>query len=202
MKNFKKVSNYSFAGLLAVGVFLLSFFAYREKISADTIVPGYATAHVNIHVTVPIVEDVPFKVTFLPQTKSPNYYFKDRNFSLTGSGLNTIEWYIRKIPSGTYKVVVESNGQELSGSQYVVNLVNDKVNDTTSFDLNLGEPTPSPVADTSASAGAADSGYTQDQIIVPGQTVSPTPTPQAADSIPPDPVDSQTTSDQNYSPSF
>ena len=181
MKNFKKVSNYSIAGLLAVGVILLSFFAYREKILADTIVPGYATAHVNIHVTVPTVEAIPFKVTFLPQTNSPRYYFKERSFMLA-SGLNTIEWYIRKIPSGSYQVKVESNGQEITGSPFAVDLVNDKVNETTSFELNLGAPADD-TTDTQADQNLPDTSGT-DQTVAP--TTDTTVAPEAADSIPAD----------------
>jgi len=144
-KNLRKISNYSIAGLLMVGVIFMSFFAYKAKVQADTILPGYATAHLNIHVTVPTIQSVPFKVTFLPTSSSRVYYFKERTFALSGAGLNTIEWYIRKIPSGTYKVVIESNGKELSGSSVEISLVNDKVNDAGSFDLYLGEPIPSPI---------------------------------------------------------
>ena len=180
MKNFKKVSNYSIAGLLAVGVILLSFFAYREKILADTIVPGYATAHVYIHVVVPTVEAVPFKVTFLPQTSSPRYYYKERSFMLA-SGMNTIEWYIRKIPSGSYQVKVESNGKEITGSPFAADLVNDKVNETTSFELNIGEPTPSPVPSVASDPNQADPGY--DSLDSGGASGDETISPEPADSI-------------------
>jgi hypothetical protein len=140
MKNLRRISNYSIAGLLAAGVMILSFFAYEAKISADTIVPGYATAHVGLNVTVPDARAVPFTVKFTPTNGSATYYFKTRPFEFTTAGLNTVEWYIRKIPSGSYKVTVSSSDQELNGSPVEVGLENDKVNETSEFELNLGEP--------------------------------------------------------------
>ena len=140
MKNLRKLSNYTIAGFLAVGVLVLSFFAYQAKIQADTIVPGYATAHVGLNVTVPDARAVPFTVKFTPTNGSKTYYFKSREFTFTVAGLNTVEWYIRKIPAGTYKVSVDSSNNELDGSPVQATLVSDQVNQTSEFQLNLGDP--------------------------------------------------------------
>jgi len=219
VKNFRKLSNYSMAGLLAAGVILLSFFAYQQKILADTIVPGYATAHLNIQVTVPTVKAVPFKATFLPQTNSKIYYFKERIFTLSGEGLNTIEWYIRKIPEGKYTLILESNEEQLFGSPYSVELINDRVVDTTSFELNLGQsvvvnvslpsstPVPNPSTISSGSGDQSllpDPNYNQDEDIISGKNSTPggslTPDPQAeipSDDSPPIPGGAD-----EYIPSF
>lgn len=175
MKNIKKISNLSVAGLIAVSVMLLGLFAYRQQIQADTIIPGYATAHLNIHVMVPEIQDVPFKATFLPLSNNPQglYYFKERSFTMAGAGLNTIEWYIRKLPAGSYKLVFESNGKELTGSPYEVVLTSDKVNDTTSFDLFIGEPVPSPIPETKQDqATLPDANYEQEESLVPVESVT------------------------------
>jgi hypothetical protein len=187
IRNIKKISNYSIAGLLAVGVMILSLFAYREKIQADTVVPGYATAHLNIHVTVPTITSVPFKATFLPQTASKNYYFKERTFELSAAGLNTIEWYIRKIPAGNYKVILESNGQQLTNSPFIVTLLNDKVNDTTSFELNLGSPPSSEIAPQEnntekPNVNLPDPGYDQEQS-PPDQLSADSPLPEETGTV-------------------
>ncbi len=140
MKNIRKVSNLSIAGILAVGVLLLGFFAYREKIQADTVLPGYATAHIGLNVTVPDARSVPFAVKFTPTNGGPTYYFKNRSFTFDIPGLNTVEWYIRKIPQGEYRVTLFSEDTELLGSPVDALLITDQVNDIAEFDLNLGEP--------------------------------------------------------------
>lgn len=142
MKNIRKISNYSIAGLLAVGVLSLGIFAYRAKVQADTILPGYATAHVGLDITVPQTGTLPFTAKFLPIDGGKKYYFKSRDFTFEVAGLNTIEWYIRKIPEGNYKVVVTSLDAELAGSPIEIFLQNDQVNDTYDFGLNLGSPAP------------------------------------------------------------
>jgi hypothetical protein len=140
MKNLRRISNYSIAGLLAMGVLALSFFAYKTKVSADTIVPGYATAHVGLNVTVPDSRAVPFTVKFTPMNGSSTYYFKTRPFEFQTAGLNTVEWYIRKIPAGQYRVTLDSSNQELKGSPVEVTFESDKVNETSEFELDLGSP--------------------------------------------------------------
>jgi hypothetical protein len=195
MKNIKKISNFSVAGLIAVSVMLLGLFAYRQQIQADTIVPGYATAHLNIHVMVPGIQDIPFKATFLPLSNNPQglFYFKERPFTMAGAGLNTIEWYIRKLPAGTYKVVLESNGKELTGSPYEVVLTSDKVNDTTSFELFIGEPIPSPVPETKQDQAALpDPNYDEQESVVPTESVTNQETLPDEEY---EATDSQTTSD-------
>jgi len=214
MSNFRKVSNYTIAGLLAVGVLLLSFFAYRAKIQADTIVPGYATAHLNIQVTVPTIQAVPFRVTFTPlAANAKRYYFKERSFDLSAAGLNTIEWYIRKIPAGSYKLTLTSNQQELTGSPYEVSLENDVVGDTASFTLNLGEPasssilapaitptpTPASASTTPADQNLPDPGYDQDQT-TGDETALPTTSSTASNDSPPVPGASSTASGDTYGP--
>ena len=165
MKNLRKVSNYTIAALLGLGVLTLSFFAYQTKIQADTIVPGYATAHVGLNVTVPDARAVPFMVKFTPTNGSKTYYFKSRAFSFSVAGLNTVEWYIRKIPAGTYKVTVDSSDNELSGSPVEVTLTSDVVNQTSEFELNLGEP--------------VDQSVEQTETPAPEQTTTATETPVA-----------------------
>jgi len=193
MKNIRKISNYSIAGILAIGVLSLGFFAYRAKVQADTILPGYATAHVGLDITVPQAGTLPFTAKFLPLDGGKKYYFKSRDFTFEVAGLNTIEWYIRKIPEGNYKVVVTSLDAELSGSPIEIFLQNDQVNDTYDFSLNLGEPapaqmpvptpTPTPMPDEPIPAGENpfDS--------LPEQTPAPTQSPASTnkDNLPPVP---------------
>ncbi len=171
MKNIKKISNLSIAGLLAIGVLALGYFAYQSKIQADTILPGYATAHVGLNVTVPDARSIPFAIRFTPVNGGANYYFKNRSFTFETAGLNTVEWYIRKIPQGQYRVTLYSANNELSGSPVEVNFINDQVNETAEFELNLGEPSTEP----GNSADSYTTPVAEESIVYESPTTTQTP---------------------------
>jgi len=142
----RKIFNSIVGGALALGVIGIGFAAYQQKAQADTIVPGYATAHLHFNLTVPVVQNIQIKATFTqPNTKK--FYFKERDFQMTADGLNTVEWYIRKIPAGEYTLTLTSPQGLLQETSQQVTLENDKVADIGSFDLNLGMPiaTPEPI---------------------------------------------------------
>lgn len=175
----KKVTNLVVAGALILGVFGIGVVAYRQKAQADTIVAGYATAHIHFNITVPVIQPITVKATFTPKSDK-NFYFKERSFDLTAAGLNTVEWYIRKIPGGTYTLTLASPQGTISGAPKEVSLKNDEAADVGSFDLNLGSPpkteTPQPTetleststTTTSANATASTSQTaTSDQIPFP-----------------------------------
>jgi hypothetical protein len=145
----KKVTNYIISGVLVLGVLGIGAVAYQQRAQADTVVAGYGTAHLHFNVTVPVVQTVSVKATFTPRT-GKNFYFKERSFDINSTGLNTVEWYIRKIPGGTYTMTVTSPQGTLQDAPQEVTLKNDSVSDVGSFDLNLGSPpatqTPAPSA--------------------------------------------------------
>lgn len=148
MKLNRKTTNALIAGFLAFVVMSVGFFAYQQKASADTILPGFATAHIALRVTIPTAQAIKFKVVFNPTNGTKRYYFKERTFNFDTPGLNSVEWYIRKIPEGTFSVIVTSDSTALSPSPVSVPLVIDKVTETAKFELNLGmPPTPTPEAE-------------------------------------------------------
>lgn len=145
MTNTKKIANISVAAVLALGVMTLGAIAYQQKIQADTILPGYATSHLNMHITVPTAQTVRIKAVYTPTNGSKRFYYKERDFDLGSPGLNTIDWYIRKIPGGDYNVTVTSLSGQFSPSYAATTLQTDQLNDTGKFDLFLGDPpTPTP----------------------------------------------------------
>jgi len=136
----KRVANVTVAALLAIGVLGIGALAYQQKIQADTIVPGYSTAHFSLQITVPAVQSVPVKAVFTPVGGGKKYFFKERSFSFSTPGLNTVDWYIRKIPAGAYDLTIDSNLGNFDVSGAEVTLANDKVNDVGKFVLDLGSP--------------------------------------------------------------
>lgn len=155
----KKIVNYLVVGVLTLGVFGIGITAYYQQVQADTIVPGYATAHLHFNVTVPVSQNIKIKATFTPQS-GKNFYFKEREFEISNAGLNTIEWYIRKIPAGTYKLTVISPQGSFQSDVSQVNLETDKVNETGDFSLDLGSPA---VAEPSSAAQTAVTTTPQEQ---------------------------------------
>jgi hypothetical protein len=143
MTNPKKLTNIAVASVLALGVIAIGAIAYQQKIQADVIVPGFATAHSSLKITIPTAETVRVKETFVPTNGSKKYYFKERDFTFQAAGLNTIEWYIRKIPAGNYNVTIKSDAGEFDPATTQVTLISDQSNDVGSFGLNLGTPIPS-----------------------------------------------------------
>jgi len=142
MTNPKKLTNVAVASVLALGVIAIGAIAYQQKIQADIIVPGFATAHSSLKVTIPTAGTIRVKETFVPTNGSKRYYFKERDFTFQTAGLNTIEWYIRKIPAGNYNVTIKSDAGEFIPSTAQVTLLSDQSNDIGSFGLNLGTPIP------------------------------------------------------------
>lgn len=140
MKLNQRVINSTIAATLGLAVVSLGFFAYKQKVQADTILPGFSTAHLSIHVTVPQATSINISAKFMPTNGSGRYYFKDRSFDLPAGGLNTIDWYIRKIPGQQYNLTVTSNGKALTNSPAVVMMSNDQLVNTGGFDLFIGQP--------------------------------------------------------------
>jgi len=130
------------AGFLTLGVIGVSALALRNQVQADTLVAGYATAHVHLEVMVCNTPQLPLKTTFTPES-GKKFYFKERTFDLS-PGLNTIEWYIRKIPGTKVKAqLTSSQGIVAPESQDVV-LESDKVSETIKYSIFICEPTPTP----------------------------------------------------------
>lgn len=155
----KKVINIAIIAVLALGVVGIGITAYRQRVQADTIVAGYATAHFHFNITVPLAQKIKVKATFTPP-QGQNFYFKEREFDITNAGLNTVEWYLRKIPGGDYSLNLTSPQGDLQTGANQVKLEIDRVNDMGDFSLNLGQPkiesqnivtlTPSPVTSSEA----------------------------------------------------
>ena len=154
MTNPKKLTNIAVAGVLALGVIAIGTIAYQQKIKADMIVPGFATAHSSLKITIPTSKTIRVKETFVPTNGSKKYYFKERDFTFQTAGLNTIEWYIRKIPEGTYNLTIKSDAGDFTPTSTQVTLISDQTNDVGSFGLDLGTPVPSatPTAETTLAA--------------------------------------------------
>lgn len=155
MTNPKRLTNIAVAGVLALGVITIGAIAYQQKIQADVIVPGFATAHSSLQITIPTTKTIRVKETFVPTDGSKRYYFKERDFTFQAAGLNTIEWYIRKIPAGSYNITIKSDSGELVPATAQATLLADQSNDVGSFGLNLGTPTPSATATPAATLAPA-----------------------------------------------
>ena len=135
----KRITHYTVAIVLVLGVLGIGIAAYRQQALADTVVAGFSTAHLHFNVTVPVPQTITIKATFTPPT-GKTFYFKERNFEITSGGLNTVEWYIRKIPGQNYNLTLTSPQGALQGTAQTVTLQNDSVVEVGSFDLNLGSP--------------------------------------------------------------
>lgn len=114
-----------------------------SRVSADKVLPGYATAHFHLQITVPEMKTVPVKAVFTP-TQGSKFYFKDRDFSFTVAGINTVDWFIRKIPEGEYTVAISSPSGAFEPSTMSITLLANRVNDLGGPSLNLGMPIPAP----------------------------------------------------------
>jgi len=145
MKSPRRKINILIACLLAVGIVGIGF-AVNRQIQADRILPGYATAHLHFEIIVPASLTVKAKAIFTPE-QGKRYYFKEREFTFTTPGLNTVEWYIRKIPRGQYKATVTSDQGSFAPSLRMIYLEENAINDIDLFSLDLGSPpTPTPTA--------------------------------------------------------
>jgi len=165
MKRAQKYANIIIAAVIVLGVGLV--FGLTRLVGADTVLPGYATAHLHLEVTVCEKSNVNVRAEFRPPT-GKRYYFKDRYFEVQ-SGLNTIEWYVRKIPGGSYRAIVTSNDGFFSPSEYDVDLTTDVANDSGRYSLVICTPQPA------AATPAADEPEGE---IIP-ETTSPEPTTSA-----------------------
>lgn len=137
--NKKKISNIVLSAVLALAVIGVGYSAYRQKIQADTIVPGYATLHLGLKITLPEANSIRIKAVALPENGGQRYYFKERDFTFSNSGVNNVEWYIRKIPAGNYKIMVTSSSGAFSPENQSTYLISDTVNERLRFELYLGE---------------------------------------------------------------
>ena len=136
----RKITNIIVGSLLGLGLVGIGVAAYQQ-VSADNVVPGYATARLHFNVTVPLPQKIKIKAAFTPPS-GKNFYFKEREFDIKAEGLNTVDWYIRKIPGGTYSLTLDSPQGVLQSSPSKVTLNSDKVADAGKFSLNLGSPLP------------------------------------------------------------
>jgi hypothetical protein len=173
--NKKKIANIALSAVLALAVVGIGYSAYRQKIQADTVVPGYATLHLGLKITLPETESIRIKAVALPEDGSSRYYFKERDFTFTNSGVNNVEWYIRKIPAGSYKVMITSSSGSLTPESQNTYLISDQVNERLKYELYLGEPreVSSPVATESEEVEGTTS-----------VTASPTPTSTPTSTLP------------------
>lgn len=185
----RKTTQVIVASLLGLGVIGISVFAIQSQAQADTILPGYATAHLHLEISVCDNSLIPVKATFTPNT-GKKYYFKNRSFDLS-SGLNTIEWYVRKIPGGTYKVNFTSDQGVIAPLTQSVNLQSDTVSDPIKYSLLICEPTPVPVVPTSTEiiATPIPTAASTNSVLSPGGSTGPAnpTTTQTAVAAPPVP---------------
>ncbi|MDH4359038.1 MAG: hypothetical protein OEV37_03865 [Candidatus Berkelbacteria bacterium] len=138
MKRPQKYVNIIVAATIVLGVGLV--LGLTRLVGADTVVAGYATARVHLEVTVCEKSNVNVRAEFRPPT-GKKYYFKDRYFEVQ-SGLNTIEWYIRKIPGGSYRAIISSDDGSFSPSTFDVNLTMDIANQAGRYSLVICTPQP------------------------------------------------------------
>jgi len=139
----KRATGVFIATLIGLGV-VASAVLVLGQVQADTIVPGFATAHVHLSITVCDASALPTQVKFMPEI-GKRYYFKDRAFELA-PGLNTVEWYIRKIPGGKYKVTLAPSQGIVTPDAQDVTLLSDKVSGNVNLSVYICEPTPSPTS--------------------------------------------------------
>lgn len=179
MRSPRSITNLVIAGALALGVAGIGITSYYQ-VSADTVLPGFSTAKIHLEITVPQSQSVVVSATFTPQT-GKKYYFKSREFTFNQPGLNTVDWYIRKIPGGTYNFTLESGSGTFLPSQALVVLEQDKVNEVPTASLNLGEP-PAP---------------TPTPTIIPEETLTAEPTVSNTDFTSPTTTDTNTTGSES-----
>lgn len=170
--NKSRIANAVLAGVLALAVVGIGYSAYRQKVQADTIVPGYSTLHLGLKVTIPETDNIRIKMVAYPERGGKRYYFKERDFTFKTPGTNNIEWYIRKIPADRYRVIITSPNGAFSPDSQTVELENDAVSTRLKYDLFLGMPEEisSPVADPSIT-------LPDDTLLDPSSQRSPTATP-------------------------
>lgn len=142
LKN-RKTLNFLIIAILTLSIGGIGILGYT-RVSADTVLPGYATAHFHLQITVPEMKSVPVKAVFTP-TEGSKFYYKDRSFSFTVPGINTVDWFIRKIPEGEYTVAISSPSGAFEPSTMSIRLLANQVNDLGGPALNLGTPVPTPV---------------------------------------------------------
>lgn len=188
----RKTTGIIVASVLGLGVIGVSAIAIRSQVQADTVLPGYATAHLHLEISVCESSTLPVKATFTPNT-GKKYYFKGRSFDLS-TGLNTIEWYVRKIPGGTYKVNFTSDRGIVAPQTQDVNLQSDIASDPIKYSVLICEPTPipdTPVATEIPAAitpVAASTAALNSKIPTAGPAASNTPSSIAPPPIPQLPV--------------
>lgn len=142
LKN-RKTLNFLIIAMLTLSIGSIGILGYT-RVSADTVLPGYATAHFHLQITVPEMRSVSVKAVFTP-TQGSKFYFKDRDFSFTVPGINSVDWFIRKIPEGEYTVAISSPSGAFEPSTMSIRLLANQVNDLGGPSLNLGTPVPAPI---------------------------------------------------------
>jgi len=179
--NKNKIANVVLAGVLALAVIGIGYSAYRQKIQADTIVPGYATLHLGLKLTIPTTDAIRIKAVAYPARGGKKYYFKERDFSFESAGINNIEWYIRKIPAGNYKVMVTSSSGVFNPESQLIDMTNDVVSERLVYELFVGEPLEisTPVIEPSIEPSEEASPLDEVENIIDLPTPSPTATASA-----------------------
>lgn len=162
----RKTLNFLVIAILTFSIGGIGILGY-SRVSADTILPGYATAHFHLQITVPEMKTVPVKAVFTP-TQGSKFYFKDRDFSFATPGINSVDWFVRKIPEGEYSVAISSPSGAFEPSTMTVTLLANKVNDLGGPSLNLGTPVVTVAPTTQPTE-------------LPLNSVAPSPTETAAD---------------------
>lgn len=175
-----------FLMVAVIGVGVIGYYQYR--VSADSVLAGYASAQLNFDITVPTPQAVKLKVTFTPTT-GKKYYFKETTIQATRPGLNQFIYILRKLPPNLVASVSVTTSQgtftQTAGAK-TVTLPPDAATDSGTFTLNLGEPatvtttptvTPTPTATVSATP-----------YVYPGSSTSTQTTPVASGTIAPPPV--------------
>jgi len=138
----RRSANVALVAFLAVAVIGAGIVGYNAQIQADTITPGFATAKVIMQITVPEANDISINASFFPtDTRISKYYFKNRVFAVK-PGINLVNWYIKKIPGGTYKASIKSNIASFQPSEIAITLLSDEVTNTEKFVMDLGMPAP------------------------------------------------------------
>lgn len=178
----KRTTGVFIATVLGLGVVASGILVSRQ-VQADTIVPGFATAHVHLNVTVCETSSLPAQVKFVPDA-GKKYYFKDRAFELA-PGLNTVEWYIRKIPGGKYKVTLSPGQGVVTPDVQDITLRSDEVSDNIDLSIFICEPTPVPAKTAAPSETTISPSTTATGTASLPDSTSPTGTDGGGDILPP-----------------
>lgn len=170
----RRSANVALVAFLAIAVIGAGIIGYNSQIQADTITPGYATAKVIMQITVPEAKEISVNASFFPtDSRVSKYYFKNRVFTMK-PGINLVNWYIKKIPGGTYNASIKSNIASFQPSEVAITLQSDEVTNTEKFAIDLGMPTPISEEDMPEPTEAPLNNSSPDSPPVPSLDISPT----------------------------